>query len=475
MPELEKNDQPSMVKGLLPLVIFTVLASQDFVVEIYGAICKPIALYCLELWGLSTVDHGLYFTVEQLHVPWTRDCAGMNLLLVLLAVYAWMNRDLEQNAKYFWRMACVLPAAIASNVLRVLTLVAYRYFVFPELESPQLHYFFGLFWLIPFALFAIPPKTGRSKKALFFELLHISTVVALLAPLLSLSHHWITALATLLFLFNSKFPKAFHKHHISFVFVWFLLAIFIIWVGIESLWLPWLLCCPLVINLKWLRSPSGIFSLVLTCPLVVLLPAVNIWGFAILLWASFICYQQKELETKSDLFILNKTMDRSITACVAPLLFLPFMASMIFTVESKKLEPPKGVKQRILQGMGYELRLDDQSPHLGLLWYDAQGADRHHTVEICLQYRGVHLKDASVPMVKTDGQRWFKEFFIVGEKLLVRHSNYLWETFGFRQDPGIHIIIVAEQQNFTAEEFSQSAELTANTLFKSLFKIDHLN
>ena len=102
MSQLDSNTKntPSLLKGLVPLLIFSFLASQDYVVDIYGAICKPVALFCLNFASLSTADHGVYFTVNQLTIPWTRDCAGMNLLLVLLAVYTWMNRDVEQNSKY---------------------------------------------------------------------------------------------------------------------------------------------------------------------------------------------------------------------------------------------------------------------------------------------------------------------------------------------------------------------------------------
>ncbi|WDE97366.1 exosortase/archaeosortase family protein [Lentisphaera profundi] len=471
MPQLDSNTKntPSLLKGLVPLLIFSFLASQDYVVDIYGAICKPVALFCLNLASLSTADHGVYFTVNQLTIPWTRDCAGMNLLLVLLAVYTWMNRDVEQNSKYFWRLACIIPAAIASNVLRVLTLVGYRYFVYPEVESPQLHYFFGLFWLIPFALLAIPRNTERSKKSLFFELLHISTVIALLAPLLNISYHWLTALAALLYLLNSNFTNNFHKYHIRLLILWFFVALIIIWIGIESLWLPWLLTCPLTVNLNWLRSPSGIICLCVSCPLFVLIPGANIWGLGILAFSVLTWYKQKILKSKTPLVCLNRTWERSLTACTAPLLFLPFLASIIFNVNINHLQPPADVKQRVLQGMGYELRLEGQSPELGLLWYDPQGSDRHHAIEVCLQYRGIHLKESNIPNVKTDGQRWFREFFIVRENLLDNHRDYLWHTFGFRQDPGIHIIIVSEEENFSAENFAEKSQKTADKLFQKLF------
>lgn len=214
------SEKPPLWKGFLPLVVLSVFATQDAVVSAYGEICKPIALFCLKLLGFATVDHGTNFTVEQLDVPWTRDCAGMNLLLVLLAIFAWMNRNVKQDRSYWVRMLLVLPPAILANVFRILTLVFYRFVVFPEVESPQLHYFFGFIWLIPFALLSIPRNTERPKKALWFELLHNSAVMGLLAPLLTLPNHWITGVGVVFCLVNCRFTDTFHLRHVVALTLW---------------------------------------------------------------------------------------------------------------------------------------------------------------------------------------------------------------------------------------------------------------
>ena len=137
-------------------------------VNIYGAICKPIALFIINLVGLSTTDEGVHFTVAHLKIPWTRDCAGMNILLVLLSVYAWMNRNTQQNLSYWLKMLSILPLAIISNVLRILTLVTYRYVFFPEVESPQMHYSLGIILVDTICTFFHTKEYRSTKKNLMF-------------------------------------------------------------------------------------------------------------------------------------------------------------------------------------------------------------------------------------------------------------------------------------------------------------------
>ena len=236
----------------------------------------------------------------------------------------------------------------------------------------------------------------------------------------------------------------------------------------ESLWLPWVLANPLTASSKWLFSPSGAISLATACPLFVLIPGANIlaavlFGFIVYQW-----YRDKSPQEEEAVPRLNRTWERSLTAGCSPLLFLPFVAAILFTSSGRGLKPPENVQQKVLEGMGYALRVEGQPKDLGLLWYDPQGSDRHHAVEVCLQYRGVELKESEVGTVKTDGDHWYCEFFIVRDKLVDDHSKYIWETLGFRQDPGVHLILVGKHESFTAEDFAKAAKSVAGKLHKSL-------
>lgn len=470
MVAIEKNSNttPPLWRGLLPLIVFSILATQDGVVTLFGSLCKPIILATLNLLQLETLDQGLTILVEHLEIPWTRDCAGINLLLVLLAVFAWMNRRSPQDKSYWLRMLAMIPAAIAANVLRVLSLVVYRFTLYPEIESPQLHYFLGFLWLIPFALLAIPRDTKRPKKALWFELLHISSVMGLLAPLLSLSSHWITAFGALFCLINSHYTGEVHRQSVARLAIWCGVAAAIAWTGVESLWLPWLIACPLTINPKWLMKPQGIACLATACPLFTLLPGANLIATGVFAYSAIQWYRAKDFIGAPPLLRLSRFGERFVTAALAPMLLCPFLASTLLTSTAQSLKPPDTAEQRIIKGLGYELRLADQPTELGLLWYDPQSNDRHHAVEVCLQYRGIHLSDSEVPAVKTDGSFWYKEFFLVNNELIDDHKAYLWHTLGFQRDPGIHIILIAEQMNYTANTFAEQATLTAEQLHKSL-------
>ena len=463
-----KNNSTPLWKGLIPLFVFSILSSLDTVVDIYGAICKPIALAVVSLIGLSTSDQGITFTVEHLKIPWTRDCAGMNTLLVLLAVFTWMNRNTPQDSKYWLKMLGIIPLAIISNVLRILTLVAYRYIFFPEVESPQMHYFWGLFWLIPFALFAIPKNTDRSRVSLCFELLHISSVIGLLAPLLNLNNHWITAAGSLFLLINSKYREKIDSFHAKALAMWILIALVISWSGLESLWLPWLLTCPMTINFKWLMSPSGLACLACACPLFVLIPYADLIAGMIFIYSFMNWNKEKVVNSDQSNLITKFKFQGVLTSIAAILLFLPFMSSIAFSSNTELLIPPPEIKKRVLQGMGYELRLDEQPRELGLLWYDPQGNNRHHALKVCLQYRGISLEDTQIKSVKTDGKRWFIEFFIVKNKLVDNHNEYLWQTLGFRKSPGVHLILVAESDHFMPSDFAKEAHKTVDQLFKAI-------
>jgi hypothetical protein len=53
--------------------------------------------------------------VGSLQVPWSRDCAGLNLLVVLLAVTVWMQRHRQLDRGFWLRVAAAFPAALAAN------------------------------------------------------------------------------------------------------------------------------------------------------------------------------------------------------------------------------------------------------------------------------------------------------------------------------------------------------------------------
>ena len=136
------------------------------------------------------------------------------------------------------------------------------------------------------------------------------------------------------------------------------------------------------------------------------------------------------------LALIQNRLKTSFLIFVAFLLFMPFVTAIAFTPDTLKLAPPEIADKKKIEGVGYQLRVKGQSSKMGLLWYYAQGSDRHHTIDVCLKYRGIDLVDSEVPLVKTDGRRWFREYFVVQKNIISEHNKYIWNTLGFQRDQG---------------------------------------
>lgn len=61
----------------------------------------------------------------------------------------------------------------------------------------------------------------------------------------------------------------------------------------------------------------------------------------------------------------------------------------------------------------YELHPIGQPRNVELAWYGPSGDGRHHTLSVCMRYRGSNLKPSGIePTVLTDGNLWMREFFL---------------------------------------------------------------
>ena len=124
--------------------------------------------------------------------------------------------------------------------------------------------------------------------------------------------------------------------------------------------------------------------------------------------------------------------------------------------------PPLGVMAREIDSNSYHIRLLGQPPDVDLTWYGPYGEGRHHTLKVCMRYRGVFLRPSDEsPAVMSDGHRWMREFFLQGSNLLLSYPEYLRRTFSPFSPPGIHIIATAPQESMTAESFAEVSERLA--------------
>lgn len=269
---------PSSLRTIMAAVVVAAAVhlaqSRDMVVDF----TRPVVLQSLHWLGIEAADGGDELHVGRLLVPWTRDCAGVNLLLILLALAVWVNRR-ESRALRFWLcLAGMVPAAVAANVLRVLTLLAYRTVAYPGVESPQTHYFMGFMWLVPF-IALITPRDHRPGSARLMETLHAGAVVALLAPMAGTPNATLLMLAALTALAQCRVQAARESGASPLAMAaWVGAGLGVAVMGTESFWLPWLLVCPLLVHPRWVFSLPGLACLACTHSLVVMQPWA--WGVA---------------------------------------------------------------------------------------------------------------------------------------------------------------------------------------------------
>jgi len=445
---------------LLPFAVVATLLQLARTQDVFAQWTKPAVLGALQLLGMPASDQGAMLLIGRLEIPWTRDCAGLNLLLILMALMVWTMRSERWGASHWLRLAAMVPAALLANILRVLTIVAYRQWFYPEVESPQLHYLFGLLWLIPILLVAAPTSKRRRLPALT-ELLHAASVVALLAPITLASGGLSLTVAVVLCLARCRGLESLGNLRAAAFVVWCCSGVGIAAAGIESLWMPWLLVCPALADLRWLRTPQGIALLLLTYPLTHLLPGAD-WAT----WATsaYAVWADRKPASETGIPALSLSL-RIVLLTAIPLFFLPFAASVTRRAPTDRMPPPSGIESAPVPGAGYQLSLPGQSPDIGVLWYEPQGSVRHHTLAVCLKYRGVELKSVQdFPDIMTNDSYWFREFFLQGGRLVPSYFEYLKATLVPRSSPGVHLIILGRRSAMTPGEFNDQASALADEL-----------
>ena len=434
--------------------------------DVFSDFSRPAVTFALHLFGINAVDHGSSIAVGRLEVPWSRDCAGLNLLFVLAALIIWVNRSEPAGWRYWIKIALTVPAALLANVLRVLSLIGYREALYPRVESPQLHYFLGLIWLLPFVALVVP-KGRRPLAHVLVEALQAAAVVALLSPMSGVPGGNAITIATVIGLAHCQVRTDAVRWRSLLTLAWMLMAAGIALLGMESFWLPWLLICPLLASRRWIFSPSGAVLTAGSYPLFCMLPggSVVIWlAIGLFCWQ---WYRGAEMGEQSTTPAPMELCGRwRVTPPAAGAFFiLPFLASTLFTREHRTFQPPTTTAFTAIAADAFDVRIPGQAGNIGLVWFNPSGNGRHHSMKVCMKYRGVEL--VATPQcadVLTDGQRWMREFYLQEGRLAASYPAYIFQTLRPGSSPGVHLIFVTNCDQMDAAGFDHSCQLLATRL-----------
>lgn len=420
---------------------------------------RPVVVGGLKWIGVAATDSAGELLLGRLHIPWTRDCAGLNILTTLWAIILWVNRAEPLSRRYWGRLSLGFPMAFFVNVARIFTLIGYRHAFFPAVESPQLHYFIGFLWVMPCLPFFVP-QGERNTGRYLMETLFIVTALSLVSPFVSAPGGSLVTLSTLLLLAKGRFAATLPSNRRLAAVVWIATAAFIAMAKMESLWIPWLVLCP------WF-SPSGIrhnasaWGLVLgTIPMVSMHPLAR--GLVI---ASALMEIWKLLRARPAVEVsvpaeppLNRVSAILTPVGLTAIFLLPFGVSVISSLLIPSVRPPAGVMARQLEANTFQLHLVSQPHDVDLDWFGPSGNGRHHTLSVCMRYRGIALRPSGIdPAVLTDGKVWMREFFLQDGRLLTNYPAYLRRTFLPWTPAGVHLIASALADHMSATLFAKSS------------------
>jgi len=437
----------TLVAGLLVLSLMHTTRTT----EALSWLTRPAVATMISVFGGHAADEGSNIIVGKLRIPWSRDCAGFDVLLVLWGLVLWSSRLDRVNRRFWIRMAMAVPASVVVNIARVLTIIAWRKAFYPAVESPQMHYFIGFVWLLPLlALFV--PRGNRSRISYFVETGLLAAALSLVAPLAAApGGGWVTA-CTLLLLAGQTWRNLTTRLDVLLATLWVGAAIFIAGAAMESLWLPWLLVCPWCFPRRWTLTPA-ILLLPGTIPLFAMkLPWLTLPGVAAALW--LLLRPVRDTDRSDTAIALNW----STGLVLLLMLLVPFTASTLGPALRDASVPPPGLMSQALEPGSFLLRFAGQPPELTMTWNAPSGSGRHHTLPVCVLYRGhaIH-EEPTYKRIQTDDHLWLTEAFLMPDGKLYEYDGYLSQTLLPFTSAGVHLIAAAPNDSVSPKKFDEVA------------------
>jgi hypothetical protein len=153
--------------------------------------------------------------------------------------------------------------------------------------------------------------------------------------------------------------------------------------------------------------------------------------------------------------------DIPVLATVALFQLFPFLAALAAATGQPAWPPPEGTMSYQAEDQSWVVRVPGQPPDLKTFWYEPNEGGRHHTLQVCLQYRGHPPRPGPEPEVLSYEGEWLTEFFLMPGGHLLDYRQYLRATFWPYSSSGVHLIFSVPQQSMTAGEFRSMAKTYA--------------
>lgn len=459
--DLRIDSSSKVIRNIVLLVTIFILLHFANITDVFSYLSRPMIILAAKIFGITAVDRGSYLLLGKLVLPWTRDCSGINTLVMLWGITLWANRSQLFGFFFIGRLLLCIPAALIVNVFRIYTLAAYRFVYFPEWETPQLHYFIGFLWLLPL-LFLFVKDLRKKNWPQWLEVLYMAVVLALLAPVVFSPGGSVVTVCALFYIAHNHISGSSLKGMRRLNLLWGTLAMVIAWSRMESLWIPWLLVCPRFVDRRLLYSFSGLIILSGT---ISLLAMRTEWQIVVLLALAFQAYgllRKRDKPVPAPIFSPPRLPE---IVMLAFLTLVPFILPGVIGISHELERPPMGIMSKQLSFNSYKLRVGGQSSDISMYWYGSFGDGRHHALPACMRFRGIILeKDKQENSVYFGDNKWMREFFIHEKILKTTYHEYLLASFSPFASPGVHIIFEAPMDLMSSTYFSRASEQIVNQL-----------
>ncbi len=455
---MDKLPRKPVIPTLLAIAAVLGLLYLGNSVDFLSGVTKPAVVAVLNLVGIESIDNGDHLHAGHLEVPWTGDCAGLNILVVLVAVTLWANRHGPFGAAFWLRLLLALPVAYVANLARIFSLIGLRWLLYPSIETPSLHYFVGFLWVLPFLAALIRQPKEISARIFWLEILRIASILSLLAPFVSAPGGVMVAMSSLILLARHHWHSPTSIGAGALFCSWMAAGAFIAEARMESLWIPWLLVCPGYVDWRLSRLVPLVLLLPGTIPIFAMKPWAALIVIPAAIWEVSLIFNSRTQEPASE--------EKSFTVFAAAAVFhlFPFFSSIAAIAPCPGIPPPPGVMAIRNPGGLYNVRTIGQTPELSCFWYEPNEGGRHHTLEVCLQYRGIKEGITRDGELVTDGQYLYTEFFLMPGGELCSYQNYLSRTLLPFSRSGAHLIYMTPKEAMSREDFLRLSRKSAEKL-----------